>query len=85
MDVKIIQKIYSQQKQVNILHYVFQFKKISLIYKEVKIAWKGFVVINLKQKKIESAEISRNHMKMEEFVIFVKKSIKINWLKIKNL
>ena len=81
MDVKIILKIYSQQKQVNILHYVFQFKKISMIYTEVKIARKGFVVINFKQKKMESAEISRNHMKMQKFVIFVKKSIKTNWLK----
>ena len=52
-----------------------------MIYTEVKIARKGFVVINFKQKKMESAEISRNHMKMQKFVIFVKKSIKTNWLK----
>ena len=42
-------------------------------------------IINFKQKEVIKKMNSRNHIKMQKFVIFVKKSLKINILKIKNI
>ena len=43
-------------------------------------------ITNFKKKKIKVVtKISRNHLKMQKFVIFVKKKLKISMLKIKNI
>ena len=38
-----------------------------------------------KKKKIKLQMNSRNHIKMQKFVIFVKKNLKTNMLKLKNI
>ena len=45
-------------------------------------------IINLKEKQKKRSHKqtnSRNHIKMQKFVIFVKKNLKINMLNIKNI
>ena len=45
-------------------------------------------IINLKKKQKKRSHKqtnSRNHIKMQKFVIFVKKNVKINMLNIKNI
>ena len=41
-------------------------------------------IINFKKKKRKTRTNNRNEMKMQKFVIFVKKNLKMNILKLKN-